>query len=138
MSTPPYIDTIVGVVLYQDHVKRAIMPNRWANCGDAIAEVQASRSAWIADTEANNARCSATMGKRNGVSGNRVASRNTNGSITASRIHLGVVDAGTVSQSSGKPCVTETRRASSALIPPSTRQTHTTARLAISHGRPAL
>ena len=42
----------------------------------------------------------------------------------------------TVGQSSGKPCVTETCRDSSALIAPSVRQVTTTAKVASSDGDP--
>src|SRR5688572_20233409 len=105
-------------------------------CGLANVTAQASAVACASDTARNSATCMPTTGARGGLSGYRTPKRSTNGNATASSIHLGVVEATAMDQSIGKPCVTDTWRASSALIAPSARQTPATARVAIVDGNP--
>ena len=52
----------------------------------------ASTPACTTDNTAKAVACSATWRPRHGTTGNRVASRNTNGSVAARRIQRGVVD----------------------------------------------
>ena len=42
IRTPAYMDTIVGMVLYHDLVRRGIIPNMWMTCGFAHVTAQES------------------------------------------------------------------------------------------------
>ena len=114
-DTAAYVVTTVGIVLYHERVNRGITPKINADFRRPISDGPAvERGMRHRDREQQREMQRDDRGPQGRERDARRDLQERNGNVIASAIHRGIVDINTVSQSSGKPCVTDTCLASSA------------------------